>query len=269
MVAGGILATAAIVLGVTLTRAMTLDVETESSPSVAESPVVETESGSGDTAPRVPSAGRLDSEAIRLAVDNDPFQPERRRAEAYMMPGERIEPEEPPELPPPPPFRLLGTAETDAGGIAVMQVEDSDPKILGLGESMMGYRLDQIEGNMATLFGQGRTLTITVADASPQPAARRTTRGARGARGGARGNATDNAERAREMLMLNAERIQQMIQQLRERGAPPEVIEQLMRQGEVSIGGVEVIGDRNGRAVVIRPRRDTSSVPDPRVPNER
>jgi hypothetical protein len=61
-----------------------------------------------------------------------------------------------------------------------------------------------------------------------------------------------------------------MIQQLRERGAPPEVIEQLMRQGEVSIGGVEVLtGERNGRSVVIRPRRDTSSVPEPRVPNER
>jgi len=256
-----------LVFGVTLARAITAEPEprAESPPQVRAS----TDDPEPVTpAPRVPSERRLDRDAIRLAVDNDPFQPDRRRAEAYVMPGENIEVEAPPPPPPPPPFRLLGTAQSDSGGFAVMQVEDAPPKVLGLGESMMGYRLEEIDGVMATLTGQGRTLTITVADAAPQPDTRRGARGARGARGNQTNPAQAAIERMQQQLM-NGERLQQMIQQLRERGAPQEVIDQLMRQAEQGMGNVEWrILDGGRGPLTIRARRDTSSVPEPRIPND-
>jgi hypothetical protein len=267
VMAATVLGSAAIVFGVTLARALTLEPEAVAAGPPESSAPVESPDLESPASPRVPSAGRLDREAIRLAVDNDPFQPDRRRADAYIMPGEDIEIEEEPPPPPPPPFRLLGTAQADSGGYAVMQVEDAPPKVLGLGETIMGYRLENIDGVAATLTGQGRTLTITVADATPQPETRRGARGARGARGNQNNPVQGVLERVQQQL-LNGERLQQMIQQLRERGVPPEVLEQLIRQQEAAMGGVEFRIEGSRGPATVRMRRDTSSVPEPRLPNE-
>jgi hypothetical protein len=139
--------------------------------------------------PPAPRAGRpevdegearaLSLEALTLAVDNDPFQPDRRRPdEPYRMPGEEVdELEAPPPPPPPPPFQLLGTAEMIEGGIAVLRVEESLPRVMTVGEYVMGYRLDAVKGDAATLTGNGQTVRLTVAQASPHPEPERRGRG--------------------------------------------------------------------------------------------
>ena len=120
----------------------------------------------------------LTLEALMLAVENDPFQPDRRRpAQRYRLPGERIVAEpDAPELPPPPPFRVLGTAASGASALAVLQVEDASPRVLGLGESLMGYTLARVEGDTATMVGQGRSLALTVAPADMHPPVERIVR---------------------------------------------------------------------------------------------
>jgi hypothetical protein len=191
----------------------------------------------------------LTLEALTLAVDNDPFQPDRRRPpEPYRMPGDIVdEPEEPAPVPPPP-FRLLGTAETGTGGLAVMQVEDALPRVLVVGESLLGYTLSDVKGDAATMTGQGRTLTLTVAQASPNPEPPREQRTQR------RGNESP-AERAR---MQREEALQRAIEgQLRGReGAAIEELRRLIEQRGQAGRDIQL---DNGR-VIIRPRGGTDTM---------
>jgi hypothetical protein len=212
---------------------------------------------------RVPSQRPLQADEIRLAVDHDPFRPDRTRAEAYRMPTDPVE-EAPPELPPAPEFRVLGIAENANGGLALMQVEESTPRFINVGESLMGYRLERVAGSMATMVGQGRTLELAVAAPSPQG----TPRG-RGARGGARGN-TQGQRGAADAMAVQQKMIEQLraqgvspqmieqLEQLRAQGAAPQLIDQLMQR----LRGMLEATPR----VEIRRRPDTMSVPMPDAP---
>lgn len=151
-----------------------------------------------------PATGPLTRDALMLAVENDPFQETRQRApERYRMPGDAIADAGPPPPPPPPPFQVLGIAQLADGGLAVMQIEDSPPRVLSVGESLFGYTLERVEGEVATMSGQGRTLTLTVAEASPNPPAEEASRSARDRRGR---NAEEAIERLRGRRDGNAER---------------------------------------------------------------
>lgn len=219
---------ATLLFAVTLVRALTV----EPSPPVpaddlvASPPPVEPVT---DDAPRAAAAGPeveakqplvresepvvaerpLTMDALQLAIDNDPFQESRRRPpERYRMPGDPIEDAGPPPPPPPPPFQVLGIAQLPGGGgSAIMQVEDAPPRVVSVGESLFGYTLDRVEGEVATLSGQGRTLTLTVAQASPNPAAEEE---ARGRRQGRARNAEEAIERLRNRRNAESETVERV-----------------------------------------------------------
>jgi hypothetical protein len=181
----------------------------------------------------------LTEKALGLAADHDPFQPDRiRPAERYRLPGD-IEPAAAsgPEPPPAPPFRVIGTAVTSTGGLAVVQVEETTPRVVAMGESLLGYTLESVDPESATLVGQGRSLTLPVTKQAPPPAPREA-RAARG-RAGAAQNARDPAAREAQMMEM-------LRRQMQERG----------------LG--ENVHFENGR-VIIRPPlpRDTLDAPAP------
>ena len=179
--------------------------------------------------PRVPSERPLQADEIQLAVDNDPFRPDRQRAAPYRMPDEMVE--ELPvrrELPPPPDFRVLGIVEQQPGGVALMQVEDATPRVLGVGETWMGYRLERVAGTVATMVSGDRTLELAVAPPSPQTA--RPQRAGRGGRNTNAGRGNNNTNARGNAAAAQAERIRAIVEQLRGQGAPGEVIERLMQQ---------------------------------------
>ncbi len=268
-----VLAVATLVFGRALARALTLD----------GPPAVAAENGDAQSAPkpspsaekpapppartnaRVPSERALPTNALRLAVDNDPFQPDRRRAEPYRLPSEmpREQPKQP-ELPPPPPFRVLGIVEMGEGnGNALIQVNNATPQVLAVGESMLGYILDHVEGTTATMVRDGQSVSLTVADASERPS--------RGRNGRGRNAGPQDAQ-------------QQMMDRLKETGLPDQVIENMMQRLQGRFGGRgnrggggsdtggggggSTTGRQGNSRVPLRPRPDTLSAPQPRAPNE-
>lgn len=274
------LAVAALVFAATLARALAIEpTPPDAAPALARVTAAAPSSAAAATAPEDdrsrpasdgvaagsagrPTAGRpevdqgearaLTLEALTLAVDNDPFQPERRRPdEPYRMPGEEVEePEAPPPPPPPPPFQLLGTAEVGEGGIAVLRVEESLPRVMEVGEFVMGYRLDAVKGDAATLTGQGRTLTLTVAQASPNPEPERRGRGDR-EDDERRGSAAERVRQQREQVLQRA--LEQQMR--RQEGAAFEELRRLMEQrGQPN----RSIRFENGRVII---RADTNTTP--------
>jgi hypothetical protein len=207
--------------------------------------------------PRVPSQAALSSTAIALAVDNDPFQQSRARPEPYRMPADPT-PETPfvaPPPPPTPPFRLVGTVALVEGGLAVLQVEDDAPSIVTVGESLRGYRLESVQPTSALMSSDGRTLQLSLADATPASAqAAERGRGGRGQRGNApgRGNADGRAAQAAAVL-----------DRLRESGAPAQVLEQMMRNLERSLGEVRT----DSSVVIFRGRVSRPDTLDVRHPD--
>lgn len=191
-------------------------------------PLVET------LAPETPVAERqLTSDALALAADQDPFQPDRRRPQPYMLPGEAVEVRAPaprPELPPPPDFRVLGTIVTASGGAALVQVENEPPRIVNRGEALQGYRLDRIELDAATLVNRDRSLRLAVTTPEPREENARGRRGNNNNNRGNRGN-NNNNNNARGRANTAAQRaLEQRAQQLQQMGVPPEMIERLMQQ---------------------------------------
>lgn len=250
------LAATAVVFAVALARAWTID------PAVpaADAATAVTPDGvlaDGPVEPRVPSQAALTSTALALAVDNDPFQASRSRPEPYRMPGDpspqvAFEPAPPP---PPPPFRLVGTVALAEGGLAVLQVEDEAPSIVGIGESVRGYRLESVEPTSALMSGDGRTLQLSLADASPQGAQQaQRGRGARGQRGNGPGRGAADQRAAQAASVLD---------RLRESGAPPQVLEQMMRNLERTLGDIR----SDSTVVIFRGRASRPDTLDTRHPD--
>jgi hypothetical protein len=283
-------AAAALIFAATLVRALTVDATTP--PEAADQPpmadVAPAAGAAPDGAPeeegRVPAeegrasvplvregppavqsaTGPLTRDALMLAVENDPFQETRQRPpERYRMPGDPIEDAGPPPPPPPPPFQVLGTAQLAAGGLAIMQIEDSPPRVLAVGESLFGYTLERVEGEVATLTGQGRTLSLTVAQASPNPPAEEAARSSRDRRG-------RNVEEAYERLRgrQDGDAVRNLEQQMR--GAEQGAIDAIRRMIEQRGNTMDAIPTQGGR-VILRPRvrSDTNTAALPREPSRR
>jgi hypothetical protein len=221
--------------------------EADPTATAVERPLVET------ATPETPMAERpLTSDALALAADQDPFQPDRRRPQPYMLPGEAVEVRAPPprpELPPPPDFRVLGTIVTANGGAALVQIENEPPRIVNRGEALQGYRLDRIELDAATLVNRDRSLRLAVVPPEPRE------QNARGRRGNNNNNRGNNNNNARGRANTAAQRaLEQRAQQLQQMGVPPEMIERLMQQGAGRGGGDAVFSfstdDGTGRVMV-------------------
>jgi hypothetical protein len=252
---------AALLCAVALARALTVDpVEPSSLAPMGVASIAEIAAADGPAA-RVPSEGVLEMESLALAVDHDPFMPDRSRAASYRLPGEFVERpvvEREPE-PDPPPFRVVGTAQVGGAGIALVQVENSTaPEIVKVGESLFGYRLQRVETEAATLVGQGQSFRLAVERGEVAGGERDERRGGRNER---------NNRNAEEQV---AERLRGVLEQLQERGLPAQMIEQLMRQ-QMGRGGRNIEIERTdvpGR-VIVRTRPDTLSFEPPHTPEPR
>ncbi|MGH7467662.1 MAG: hypothetical protein ACRENP_06700 [Longimicrobiales bacterium] len=204
------------------------------------------------------SNGRLSRSDLMLAVDHDPFRPDRQRPpERYRMPGEEIvEEEPPPPPPPPPPFRVLGTIVTPEGGVAVIETQGSVPRVVGVGESLFGFRLAAVNPSTATVEGNGgRNYSLQIEQPSQ-------TRNARGGRGGP---ARTPADAARQQNEARERQVMEMMERVRATGVnnpqAEQMLQDLLRRNFPNgrgIGSVEVVRGANGQQqMIIRPRPDT------------
>jgi hypothetical protein len=213
---------------------------------------------------RVPSEGVLEMESLALAVDHDPFMPDRRRAEPYRLPGEYVERPMPVrrEEPEPPPFRVIGTAQVGDQGIALVEVENSSyPEVVKVGETLFGYRLQRVETEAATMVGQGQAFRLAVERGAVQSSRRRVEEDE------GRGRNGRNSRQTAEAM----ERAQAVLEQLRERGLPTEMMEQVIRQqvGGRTMRDIEIVPNDGRNRAIIRVRPDTSTVELPRTPEPR
>jgi hypothetical protein len=254
-VASAIGLTAALVLGVVaFARAMTIEPVT----GVADVPMgfasqPEIPDGQAPSA-SVPSEGVLALESLVLAVDHDPFMPDRTRPAAYRLPGDRVEIRAPErrEPPPPPPFRLIGTAVNGESGIALLEIENvATPAIVSVGESVFGYRLDHVQTDAATVVSGGNFVTLAVEQGGPVAG-----NSGRNTRSNGRNSGRDAEAADRASAVLDA---------LRARGMPTEMVEQLINQQLRGARGVTFDGNR----ITIRARPDASRINVPDAPGPR
>ena len=111
-------------------------------------------------------------QVLAMAAERAPFDPERQAPSGrYLFPEERVTPAPPPEPEPPPtpPFRVVGAiaglpgASPGApGGIAVVQPEGQQPKMLKVGEVFMDYRISSVEGDVVVVSSRGWDLSLPV-----------------------------------------------------------------------------------------------------------
>lgn len=244
------LAMAAILFVAALARAIAVEPPPNVDPMVPD-PVVEPD---GDAAVPPPDPSRpITLDAVRMAADADPFQPDRQRAPRYILPSERqTDVEGPPPPPPAPPFRLVGTAVVGQGGLAVLTLDDDEqpPRLLEVGDFMEGYRLTRVQPFGATMEGMGRSLDLHVTPPSPNPQVASESRSGRTSRG-QRGREMDVNERVRAQLM-------RQFDLLRERGASQQVLQQFLERmrdagiEELSTDDGRISIDNQGRIVVRR-----------------
>ena len=251
--AAAALAAGVLLFAAALTRALTLEPVAPSAREAVTTPAVEPPPDAPPLPPRVPSETKLAPEDVALAVDNDPFLPDRSRPVPYRLPGEDL-PAEPaaPELPPAPEFEVVGTIVDGDSGLAVIRLPDASPRVLGIGETLLGYRLERVGATGATLVGSGRTLELAIAAASPTPSSRETN---------VRGRGTAQSQALTEVLRSLQQRMgpafAQQLLRAQQSGANPAELQALLRQYGEQQGGM----GRGGAAV--RLRRDTMDVPMP------
>lgn len=200
----------------------------------------------------------LDTNALLLAVENDPFQPDRQPpAQRYRLPGD-VEPEPPPPPPmrPIPEFLLSGTMVVGDGGAALIQVGDDPARLLFVGASMAGFRLTRVMPQAAIMSDGERELALyvpapaqtIVAEAEQDPRSRR-----RQSQQQQRQQA--DRERQQEMRM---QQIGQLLERAQQTGTSPQMLQALERallQNRDGMQNVQISPD--GR-VIFR----TRTVPD-------
>jgi hypothetical protein len=105
-------------------------------------------------------------DVVRLAVEHDPFRPERRPPPArFRMPGEGpAGGADSAALGPELAMRLIGTAVTAPGrGFAMCQAGEAAPRLVRVGESFAGFTLRSVERGRALFRApDGRTLDLRV-----------------------------------------------------------------------------------------------------------
>lgn len=231
-------------------------------------PLADTAGDADGTAP--PAADALSTEALMLAIDNDPFQPTRERpAERYRLPGD-VDPEPPPlpaEPPPLPPFFLQGTivAAEPTRSIALIRLgEDGTPALLPVGSTLAGFRVAEVTREAVVMTDGERQVWLrvpgpqqTVAVAPPN---RRESRNSRG-RENSPPTIPPAAERVRQQVM----QMMQQLQAARQAGASPEVLQAMQQAIEraASQAGDNVRIRVREQAPVRRAVPDTSSTSAP------
>lgn len=135
-------------------------------------------------APVDPGATRPDPVVLNglvlETVTRNPFRAERSRsAGRFRLPGTGAPPAPdaapvvetappPPMRPPLPDFRLVGTVSLDGGkGLAAIQVSGAPPRVVNVGDSVAGFRLESVTPTEVRLRGQDTTLVIR--SSSPVP----------------------------------------------------------------------------------------------------
>jgi hypothetical protein len=118
-----------------------------------------------------PGSEALPSDALSLAVERAPFDPDRRApSQRYLLPNEIVPPRReapPPERPAAPQFQVLGTVYGASGQVAVVRHPDNSIKVLTVGQELDGYRVSEIVDGAVVMTGRGWDLTFAVADARP------------------------------------------------------------------------------------------------------
>jgi hypothetical protein len=136
--------------GFALRRALVLDVDTMRLPGVAPAELPDFRNHSGDSPDR-----------HLLAVEADPFRPERRRpAERFRLPGEAVSEALAVEETHPQSgtVQLIGTVVMPNGGsFAMTQVGGEPPRMMRVGESIGGYSLRSIDRGRAVFVAAGGT----------------------------------------------------------------------------------------------------------------
>jgi hypothetical protein len=199
----------------------------------------------------------LSLDALMLAIENDPFHPERTRPPVrYRLPGD-VDPPPPPELPPPPPlpdFRVTGTAVTPEGGFAVMQLGDAPPRVLAIGEYLAGYQLARVTAETATMQNEQREITLIVPGPATRPVAVAPPQ---------RPTPQTRQQMSREQAIQQAQLVQQILQRARADGATPQMLQAIERliaqRGIDNLGNMEVQIQGGTMSIRTRTPPDTSS----------
>jgi hypothetical protein len=261
--AGALLALGVLVFGASIARAVNVDMPAVPAADDAPAALPVGGEGAGGDAAEPPADAALPYEALMLAADHDPFRADRQRApQRYLLPGESLpEPEPPPPgPPPPPPFRLVGTAVTPGGGLAMLQLENTPPRMVAMGESLLGYTVARVSDEGAVLEGpQGQRLSLLIARAVPPGADARAAASGRAPGRGAQGGPLSARDAATEARIGAVERLMQQggVQS-------PEMMEALRRLLEAAGSNISTSAvnfDAAGGNVIIRRSQPDNSRP--------
>jgi len=110
---------------------------------------------------------RTSDEEILEAVNRDVFMPQRSPPLArYQLPGQRevsaVPEEQDPRRRRGPDIRVVGSGYAGGQVLALIQVDDSLPIVVLLGEEVQGYVLAAVDEDGATLVGESETLELPV-----------------------------------------------------------------------------------------------------------
>jgi len=163
---------------------------------------------------------RVTQDELLDAVNQDLFQPDRLPPlERYRFPSERVSAEEPrqesrrqrgPEI------RIVGSAIMGDRAVALIQVDDSIPMAVLLGERVEGYVLASVDRESATLVGLEGPMTLPVVE--PLSGGQSTTRGA-----------------AVQVDPRDMQRIQGAVQEMLRRQMTGEMGGRAFREGEIQL----------------------------------
>jgi hypothetical protein len=154
-------------------------------PAASGTPAHRTVGGAPALRPAHPRDAAALNRLVLETVARNPFRAERSRpAGRYLLPGSEAPaglataaaspgvavqlPPPPPSRPPVPQFRLVGTAALGGGrGLAAIEVPGAPPRVVNVGESISGFRLESVSPTEARLRGADTTLVIR--SSSPTP----------------------------------------------------------------------------------------------------
>jgi hypothetical protein len=194
-----------------------------------------------EIAPPGESYPGVTAEEIREAVGQDLFRPDRMPPpQPYLFPTERTvaAPERQEERRRGPELRVVGAAVMGEGGMALVQVGDTFPLALMVGETVEGYVLASVDADFATLVREEETLTLPVVEPL--------TRGASGsARAGSQRGQVD--QRGMEQLQ---QRVQDMLRGMMQGGGRGGAVQ--VPQGMIEGGPASIVRLPDGSIQIIR-----------------
>jgi hypothetical protein len=194
-------------------------------PAVGAAP---SDAGGAAWPPVTAAAGALSPQLLVLAAEKAPFDPERQApAGRYLFPEERVVEAPPPEppRPPDPPFRVVGAVSAGGQSVAVVEAQGQAPKVLRVGEELLGFRVKSVEGNVVVVSGQGWDLTLPVEALQPVRLGANTRR-VEVSRENDRDEGSREEERARERaLEAVRERLEGLSRQMQQSGQGPVRVE--------------------------------------------